>query len=467
MRILTEIPFAHASQRLALSLPLWPRPRLSVRPKQPPKLYFSPATFDADNERRFFHERQPETLSSLKTALLLATACTVIFSTLGALHNGLSNNELIGCWLTILTIGMLWTALHCRPQAANHVNTVAKLSAILAVIGLIGFVFIEATPDGYTQIWIGLLPVYFFVYGQLFMSLAQTLRFGLLAMIALPLSGYLVGAETATLMSSILILLAVNAFGVSARRQLEIRMRKLFYERRKAECIAAAKTRFLLQLSHNLCQPIRALSCYATILDSAIANKPDDPLQPVVAKLGSAIDEFNASFNRILDIANLESGKQIPQLAPVDINILLAKLENQFAPQAAQRGLKLNVRLRCRPPYAVLSDASILGQIIGNLIDNAIKYTATGWVMISVVNIGDDRLKLHVCDSGVGIAAELHGEIFEEFFRCHRNQAHGLGVGLSYALKATQRLPKHSLHVYSRPHYGSDFQLCLPVSGSV
>lgn len=266
--------------------------------------------------------------------------------------------------------------------------------------------------------------------------------------------------------SLVMMLLIANIFSFRARFQLETHARRLFRDCRKAESIAADKTRLLMQLSHNLCQPLQALSCYSSVLDAAFANKQGDPLQQVIAKLGSAIDEFNDTFNHILDIANLETGNQTPQLSAVDINTLLAKLENQFAPQAARRGLKLNVRLRSRPPYAVYSDACILSQIIGNLIDNAIKYTASGWVVITAVKISDDRLKLHVCDSGIGIADELHGEIFEEFFRCHRGETHGSGIGLSYALKATERLPKHSLQVYSRLHYGSDFQLCLPVSGT-
>jgi CheY-like chemotaxis protein len=187
----------------------------------------------------------------------------------------------------------------------------------------------------------------------------------------------------------------------------------------------------------------------------------------MIGKLGSAIDELNNTFNHILDIANLETGQQIPTLAAVDINILLMKLENQFAPQASKHGLKLKVRLRSRPPYTVYSDACILNQIIGNLIDNAIKYTASGWILITAVKVDGNRLKLHVRDSGIGIPDELRGEIFKEFFRGHRrqadSQAHGLGIGLAYVLKATERLPNHSLQVSSRLHQGSDFQLCLPV----
>lgn len=461
--------FANASRRLVSSLRPWPQQSSGEKQKQIPIQRFSIPHFDADSERLFWQERQSETLSTLKTALLLGASCFLAFLALDLFNGGLSSSEIIARVLIALTLVALLAALHRHPQPESRINSFAKLSAALSVIDLCCILLIEGNPVFYAEIWVGLLPVYFFTYGQMFMTIAETLKFGLLAMIALPLSGHLIGVETVALMPSIIILLIVNAFGFCTRCQLETHARNSFRERRKAESASADKTRFLRQLSHNLCQPLQALNCYSSVLDAAFANKPGDPLQPVVAKLGSAIDEFNDTFNHILDIANLEAGKQIPQLTAVNINSLLAKMENQFAPQAERRGLKLNVRLRSRPPYTVYSDANILSQIIGNLIDNAIKYTTNGWVVLTVVKVSDDRLKLHVCDSGIGIADELHGEIFEEFFRCQRgrtdSQAHGLGIGLSYALKATEHLPNHSLRVYSRLHYGSDFQLGLPVSG--
>ena len=88
------------------------------------------------------------------------------------------------------------------------------------------------------------------------MPIAETLKFGLLAMIALPLSGHLIGVETVALIPSIMILLIINAFGFCTRCQLEAHTRNLFRERRKAECASEDKTLFLMQLSHNLRQPL-------------------------------------------------------------------------------------------------------------------------------------------------------------------------------------------------------------------
>ncbi len=470
MHILTKTPLAHAARKLVSSLQAGSLRSNGVSSKQKPNRYFSIPHFDADSERLFWQERQTETLSTLKTALLLGASCFFGFIVLDVFNGGLSKSEIIGRLLMALTLTVLFVSLHRHHQPESQISSVAKLSAVLSVIDLSSILLIAGNPGLYAEIWIGLLPVYFFTYGQMFMTIAETLKFGLLAMIALPLSGHLIGVETVALMPSIMILLIVNAFGFCTRCQLEAHARNLFRERRKAECTSEDKTLFLRQLSHNLRQPLQALSCYSSTLDAAFMNQSCDSLQQMVGKLGSAVDELNNTFNHILNIANLETGRQTPRLTAIDINVLLMTLEAQFALQAAQKNLKLKVRLRSRPPYTVYSDACILSQIIGNLIDNAIKYTTSGWIVIAAVKIGDNRLRLHIRDSGIGIADEFRGEIFKEFFRCSERQAdaqfNGLGIGLAYALKATECLPNHNLQVHSRVNQGSDFQLCLPIIDS-
>jgi CheY-like chemotaxis protein len=130
--------------------------------------------------------------------------------------------------------------------------------------------------------------------------------------------------------------------------------------------------------------------------------------------------------------------------------------------------LKLIIRLRSKPPYTIYSDACILGQVLGNLIDNAIKYTTKGWILVKIVNVGSNRLKLHVCDTGIGITEQQRQNIFKEFYRGHRRRedhcCSGMGIGLAYVLKAIDYLPNHSLSFFSKPNHGSDFRLKLPVA---
>lgn len=274
-------------------------------------------------------------------------------------------------------------------------------------------------------------------------------------------AGYGVGVPAPAWLTSLLILGIVNLFGLCTRCQLENYSRRSFQQRHLAERAAEDKARFLRQASHNLRQPLQALGCYASLLDGALVQQRLDEAQRTAARLGSTIDQLNDAFNHILDVANLECGRQIPAIAEVDINPLLCALESQFAPQAARRGLRLKIVPRSQPPFTVRSDASLLRQILGNLLDNAIKYTRSGWVMVATVKTRDNRLKLHVRDSGIGIADGEREAIFTEFYRGGA-AGHGLGIGLAYVAKALEHLPEHRLVLHSHPSQGSDFSLCLP-----
>lgn len=436
-----------------------------------PRTLFSIPYFDVETERLFWRERFLVLLAPLKSALALGAGAFLAYILLDVYTGNITPAEVLPRLPIVLVLLGLFRYLHVNPHAVERINTVAKLGAGLSAAHLLAVLLLDGNPGYYAETWPGLLPMYFFSYGQMFMSLRATIGFGWLTALAMPLSGAFIGVETVALIPSILNLLIVNIFGLCTRCQLEAYSRKSFREKRKAESGAEDKTRFLHQLSHNLRQPLQALSCYSSVLDVACSEQGGHRLQRIAGRMGLVIDELNKAVNHVLDIANLESGKQIPLLTTVDINLLLAGLENQFAAQAAQRGLKLKVRLRQSPPYNIYSDASILSQIVGNLIDNAIKYTERGWVVVAVVKVGPQRLKLHVYDSGAGIIEAMREDIFKEFFRSNRRQsdthAQGLGIGLAYVSAATKCLPEHSLQLYSKPGRGSDFQLYLPIAASV
>jgi hypothetical protein len=191
MPVPTEKLFANASQRRIPSL----RRLQNVRQKQSPAWRFSIPHFDSDSEFLFRQERQTEALKALKTTLLLASACFLLFIALGLFNGGSSGSEMIGCLLIALTLTVLFVSLYWLPHPENKIHSIAKLSAALSVADLSCILLIEANPAFYSEIWIGLLPVYFFTYGQMFMTLAESLTLGLLAMIVLPLSGYRTGIE--------------------------------------------------------------------------------------------------------------------------------------------------------------------------------------------------------------------------------------------------------------------------------
>lgn len=428
---------------------------------------FSIPLFDAETEHLFWRERQAEFHKTLKTALLLGLAVFLTFIGIKVFNHHLSAAALSGRLLIVLALAGLFALLHFQRQAIERIRTFAKLAVTASSLHIVSSLLIDANPSDYTESWTGFLAIYFFTYGQMYLSRNEALAFGWLSMTAVTLSGYRVGVALPELTPSILILLLVNSFGYCTRCQLEAYSRNAFRDRRQAENAATDKTFYLCQLSHNLRQIVQTISCYSSVLDNEIARVNCHELLNTSTKLGNAVDELNNAFNHILDLAHLETGKQAPQLTFVDINVLLDALEMQFAPLAAKRGLRLKILRRGRPPYTVHTDANILKQILANLIDNAIKYTAKGWILVAGIKINGTQLKLHVRDSGAGISEEVRESIFKEFYRGGRRHGdadvYGLGIGLAYVLKATQHLPEHCLNYHSRLNRGSDFTITLPV----
>ncbi|QWF70065.1 response regulator [Methylomonas paludis] len=421
---------------------------------------------DAETEYQFRQEQKPASLAILKCSLLISAYGFLGYIALGWLYNDADRYSSL---LDLLFVGILFSLYarliyHKLPY--SQITITAKLAVIAALANLCAALFLTPDPRNYNQIWIGLIPVYFFIYGQLFMGIISTVIFCWLAMLTVIVGGHMIGVSTTTLLPSALILLLINLFGYGTRYQLEKHARRAFLAKRKAETTALSKSQFLQQLSHNLRQPLQALSCYASILEN-ICPSDQGELPTVVGKLGFAIDELNLSFNNILNIVNLESGKQQPVISVVNINAMLIALADQFEPLAAKRHLKLKIQLRSNPPYTIRTDPIILKQILSNLLDNAIKYTNHGWICVSAVKISAQHLKLHIYDSGIGIKEINQQNIFKEFYRADHLQqsaAHGLGIGLAYVLKAVETLPDHCLSFCSRLDRGSDFQLYLPLA---
>ncbi len=451
-----------------------PPARRPIRQLLNTKLSFNPIQlfaipqFDAETERQFWEERYLVLLSPLKWALGLGAATFLAYILLDVQIGTTSNTEAFLRLLIVVVLLGLFRYLHVDLKAVDKINTIAKLSAGLSAANLIAVLLFDGNPDYYTETWPALLPMYFFSYGQMFMSLRATIGFGWSTAIAMPLAGYWLGLTTTDLIPSVLNLCIVNIFGVCTRCQLEAYARNSFREKRNAQLSAEDKTRFLHQMGHNLRQPLQALACYAAVLNTQQTNPSANSAAFMVNRMGLVIDELNAAFNHVLDISNLETGRQIPQPSAIDLNALLTGLENQYAPQAAKRGIRLKVVLRSQQPYNIRSDINILRQILGNLLDNAIKYTENGWILISAVKTNPQFLTLHVCDSGPGIADDMREQVFKEFVRNQRrqndNMVPGLGIGLAYVAAAVKCLPEHRLTLVSGARFGCDFQIQLPIA---
>jgi PAS domain S-box-containing protein len=245
---------------------------------------------------------------------------------------------------------------------------------------------------------------------------------------------------------------AISAFvDITARREAEL---AIHAARAEAEQASNAKSRFLAAASHDLRQPLSALSIYVNVLRSHVAPAG----QPHLANLKDCIGSLNALLTDLLDLSKLEAGVVSPNVGDFPVADALASLISIHAPEAQLKGL----HLRCvATGLTAHTDPILFKRILGNLIDNAIRYTDRGGVLVGCRR-RDGRHWVEVWDTGIGIAAHQTTEIFEEFRQLGDARTRGSGLGLAIVAK-TAALLGLQVSVRSRPGRGSVFAIELPL----
>jgi len=253
----------------------------------------------------------------------------------------------------------------------------------------------------------------------------------------------------------------VSAKGAELVRALE--------EMRAAKDVAEqanrSKTTFLAAASHDLRQPAHALGLYlAALVDGELNPAQKDLVQRMNASLGA----LDTMFNALLDISRMDAGAVIPRVRAFAMAPLLHRLAAEFAPRAAERNLRLSVRMASSPDgLHASSDPVLVERIVRNLLSNAVKYTRHGGVLLSCRLRGESASRhwlIEVWDTGPGIAEADQERVFEEFYQVgnpERDRAAGLGLGLSIVRRLSALLG-HRLALFSRPGKGSRFLLELP-----
>jgi signal transduction histidine kinase/CheY-like chemotaxis protein len=220
------------------------------------------------------------------------------------------------------------------------------------------------------------------------------------------------------------------------------------------------KTRFLAIASHDLRQPVHAIGLFAGTLEKRLQGTEHEPL---VRNLNRAIDGLDRSFSVMLDISRLDAGSVEPRMQQFPLRDLFRRLHMHFAGQAEQKGLGL----RFSPGgKSISSDPQLLERILGNLVQNAIKYTDRGGIVV-VARSTSTHTHVEVWDTGIGIRAGDLPRVFDEFYqvgRTGRVRAQGLGMGLAI-VKRLARLLGHELIVASRPGRGTMFRLRIALGG--
>jgi len=230
-------------------------------------------------------------------------------------------------------------------------------------------------------------------------------------------------------------------------------------EKKTAEAVRAnrAKSYFIAAASHDLRQPMQALSLFIEALNYQIT---EPQARHLVIKAKQSVDMMSSLFDSLLDISRLEAGAVQPELKNFALQTLFNYLFHEFLPQANH--LNLNFQVDSCTAY-VYSDPLLLERILRNLLANAFKFTIHGQVHLGYT-VRDKQLDIFVKDTGIGIPVELQQTIFHEFYQIKHtsSQAKGLGLGLSIVQRLSELLD-HPLQLSSSEGHGSQFTLTLPL----
>ncbi|MBI3561510.1 MAG: response regulator [Gammaproteobacteria bacterium] len=224
-----------------------------------------------------------------------------------------------------------------------------------------------------------------------------------------------------------------------------------------AEQANMAKSRFLAAASHDLRQPLHAQNLFVGTLRMQLQNST---YIDILEKLQLSMDIQSSMLNALLDISKLDAGVILPEIMDFPIDRLLAPLTVEYAPVVLEKNIELRI---ISSKQIVRSDPALLIRILKNLVDNAIRYTSTGAVMV-VCRYRKNVLRIEVRDSGSGIPEEKQKIIFQEYYQLdnpERDRNKGLGLGLSI-VERLARLLDHPIELRSKPGMGSTFAIDVP-----
>ena len=235
--------------------------------------------------------------------------------------------------------------------------------------------------------------------------------------------------------------------------------------REAADQANKAKSLFLANMSHEIRTPMNAIIGFSDLLYSSIK---DEKQRSQIDAIRSSGKNLLRIINDILDLSKIEAGKMIIQNEYINIHSIIKEIETIFAHITKEKGIEFVIDKVDEIPSAMMLDETRIRQILFNLIGNAVKFTETGDVTLSVTKERkeDEKIDLiiSVRDTGIGIAANQQDRIFEAFSQQEGQrtaQYGGTGLGLTITKRLVEMMGG-DIKVSSEPGKGSLFTITLP-----
>jgi PAS domain S-box-containing protein len=258
------------------------------------------------------------------------------------------------------------------------------------------------------------------------------------------------------------------AHDISARKrviaELEDTLHKLDEARRRAQSADRLKSAFLATMSHELRTPLNSILGFSGILLQELAGPLNDEQRKQCELIRHSGRHLLALINDILDLSRIEANELKVESVPLDLEELARQAATSLQPLADGKGLRLV--MDPADGVAALGDSRRVGQILLNLIGNAVKFTESGDVRVSL-SADADTARVQVLDTGIGINAEDLGGLFRPFRQVDGGLARrfeGTGLGLAISQRLAELMGGH-ISVASTPGKGSVFTLILPRVG--
>lgn len=227
----------------------------------------------------------------------------------------------------------------------------------------------------------------------------------------------------------------------------------------EAERANAAKSRFLAAASHDIRQPLVPIQLFAELLEAEITDKG---ALEIVGKMRASLASLDDLLSRLLDFSRIEAGGVHARSEVVPLGAVFDRFQAEFGPVTRAKGLVLRV---VPSSIAVFTDRVLLEQILRNLIENAVRYTQDGRILLGCRRRGRQALVV-VRDTGIGIPEDNLRSVFGEFYQVgnqNRNRRHGLGLGLA-TVDRLSRLLDHPITVSSAVGKGTAFSVAVPLA---